>query len=127
MDSIFIEKGTEDVTDPLRSVDKSLLPVESVEPSKEISLDGNPEADELIQGGTFLMKGNTFFLKAQGTVPKNRNAGYRCFKREKTLTDGMRRTESRDCSSDGTIWFWHVFTLSLQEAGTTGLLIFPVQ
>jgi len=65
MDSIFIEKGTEDVTDPLRSVDKSLLPVESVEPSKEIFLDGDPEADELIQGSTFYKKGSTFLHKAQ--------------------------------------------------------------
>jgi hypothetical protein len=118
MYSIFIEKGTQDVTDPLRSIDKSLLPVESVEISEEIFLDGDPETDELSHSSTFCKKGSTFLLKEQVLsntgMPRDRRS-----KHEKTLTNGMRRTEYRNRSSDGTIRFWHVFIVVLLEAGTT--------
>jgi hypothetical protein len=72
MDSIFIEKGTEDVADSLRSIDKSPLPVEPVKTSKEVFFDGDSEPDELVHGSTFYKKGSTFFLKAQVLYNKTR-------------------------------------------------------
>ena len=65
MDAIFIEEGTEDVAYPLRPIDKSLLPVESVETSKEILLDGDSEPDELVQSSTFCNKGSTILPQSQ--------------------------------------------------------------
>lgn len=72
MDAVFIEKGSEDVAYSLRSIDKSLLPVETVETSEEILLDGDSESDELGHSSTFCKKGSTFLLKGQPLSNKTR-------------------------------------------------------
>ena len=113
--------------DPLRSVDKSLLPVESVEPSKEIFLDGDPEADELIRGSTFYKKGSTFLRKAQVASHNTGMRGDRRSKREKPLTNGMLRAVNRARRSEGTILHRRAFIVILVDAGTTGLSLLPVQ